>query len=79
MLPKLVITLFFVWWIYSYLNEAGWLYSWTSGSYGMKSAVQIQHDADAKLKAELEATKSGTAAAAAPPSAATATNAVPAK
>jgi hypothetical protein len=79
LLPKLVITLFFVWWIYSYLNGAGWLYSWTNGSYGMKSAVQIQHDADAKLKAELEATKSGTAAAAAQPSSATTTNAAPAK
>jgi hypothetical protein len=89
-LPKLAVTLFLVWWAYSYLNEEGWIYSWTNGSYGIKSAVQIQHDADAKQKVELEAarqkaeleTKNNAAAQPSPTPATTpltTTNAVPVK
>ena len=41
LLPKILITLFFAWWIHSYLYEEGWLYSWTSGQYGMKSSCLV--------------------------------------
>jgi hypothetical protein len=62
-LPKVLITIFFVWLIYSYLNEEGWIYSWTDGQHGHKSALQIQREADAKAKAETAAAKASAAAA----------------
>jgi hypothetical protein len=34
-LPKFLVFLFFVWWIHSYLNYEGWIYSWTHGKHGM--------------------------------------------
>ncbi len=77
-LPKILITLFFVWWIYSYLNAEGWIYSWTDGKHGQKSAAQIQHDADEKNRAETAAAKAAAATATAQQTA-TATNTVPAK
>ena len=48
LLPKVLIVLFFAWWIHSYLYEEGWLYSWTSGQYGMKSPAQLQREKDDK-------------------------------
>ena len=32
--PKLLVALFLLWWIHSYLSEAGWLFRWTDGRYG---------------------------------------------
>jgi hypothetical protein len=79
-LPKVLITLFFVWWIYSYLNEEGWIYSWTNGQHGQESAAQIQRDADAKTKAETAAAQAAVANATAKQTApAVVTNAVPTK
>ena len=77
--PKILITLFFAWWVYSYLNEEGWIYSWTDGQHGQKSAAQIQREADEKTKAETAAAKATAAAATAQQAATTATNAVPKK
>ena len=40
MWPKVLIVLFFAWWIHSYLHEEGWLYRWTDGKYGKNPAAQ---------------------------------------
>ncbi len=32
--PKVLLALFLLWWLQSYLNEAGWLYRWTGGRCG---------------------------------------------
>jgi hypothetical protein len=39
--PKILVVLFFVWWIHSYLFEEGWLYRWTDGKYGKNPAAQV--------------------------------------
>ena len=52
LLPKIIIVLFFAWWIHSFLYEDGWLYSWTSGQYGMKSPAQLQREKDAQDAAD---------------------------
>jgi hypothetical protein len=32
--PKILIVIFFAWWIHSYLDYEGWFYRWTDGKYG---------------------------------------------
>jgi hypothetical protein len=32
--PKVLLALFLLWWLRSYLNEEGWIYRWTDGRYG---------------------------------------------
>jgi hypothetical protein len=41
MWPKILLILFFVWWIHAFLYEEGWLYRWTQGNYGKPPAAQI--------------------------------------
>ena len=51
MWPKVLIVLFFAWWIHSYLHEEGWLYRWTDGKYGKNPATQrAASDIEAKAK-----------------------------
>jgi len=52
--PKIVIVLFFAWWIHSYLYEQGWLYRWTEGRYGKDPSAAQQQRLDEKKKTELE-------------------------
>ena len=48
LLPKILLALFLAWWLYAYLNDTGWIYRWTGGEYGRKSAAQIQRENDQK-------------------------------
>ena len=48
--PKLILVLFFVWWIHAFLNEEGWLYKWTNGSYGRAPAAQTGKSDDKVAK-----------------------------
>jgi hypothetical protein len=52
--PKILVVLFFAWWIHAYLFEEGWLYRWTDGKYG-KPTQQQQAAMDAAKKAAAEA------------------------
>ena len=38
--PKVLLVLFFVWWIHSYLFEEGWLFKLTDGKYGKDPTAQ---------------------------------------
>lgn len=60
--PKLLVVLFVIWWVYSFLNDdAGRLYRWTDGKYG-KPPAEVQKLLDeekARQKAGAEAVKKG--------------------
>jgi hypothetical protein len=82
-LPKVLIVLFFAWWIHSYLNYEGWIYRWTDGNHGMLPPELRQRMEDEKKKQE-DADKAAAAAAAKQAkadatAAAAATNAAPGK
>lgn len=50
--PKVLITLFVVWWIYAFLNDdVGRLYRWTDGKYG-KPPTEVQKLLDEQKAAE---------------------------
>lgn len=50
--PKILITLFVVWWIYAFLNDdVGRLYRWTDGKYG-KPPTEVQKLLDEQKAAE---------------------------
>ena len=75
--PKILIVLFFAWWIHSYLDYEGWFYRWTDGKYG-KQTPEIQKLIDERkeaakkaeaAKAEAEAKAAAGAAAAVKPAA----------
>ena len=68
LLPKIIIVIFFAWWIHSYLYDQGWLYSWTDKKYGMKSPAQLQREKDDKDAADKDKAASDKKAAAAAPS-----------
>jgi len=52
--PKVLLVLFFVWWIYAFLNDdEGRLYHWTDGKHG-KPPVEVQKQLD-KAKADKRA------------------------
>ncbi len=56
--PKLLLVLFFAWWIHSFLYEEGWLYKMTDGKYGKNAAAEIQQKKlDDAAKAEKAADK----------------------
>ena len=63
--PKVLATVFVIWWLYAFVDETGVLWSLTSGAYGQKSAAQKQRDEDAKNKAEMDAAKAAAASNAA--------------
>lgn len=44
--PKVLLVLFFVWWIHSYLFEEGWLFKLTDGKYGKNPSAQVVKPAD---------------------------------
>jgi hypothetical protein len=48
--PKILIVIFFAWWIHSYLDCEGWFYRWTDGKYG-KPTPEIQRLIDEKKAA----------------------------
>jgi len=78
--PKLVVTVFFIWWAYAFVDGTGILWKLSDGKYGQKSAKQKQQDEDAKVKAEIEAAQAQEAAAKSATGAAiTSTNAPAAK
>lgn len=61
--PKILMVLFFVWWIHSYLNYEGWIYRWTDGQYGRPTPeVQKQIEKREKEAAEKKAAEDKAAA-----------------
>lgn len=63
--PKVLITLFVVWWIYAFLNDdAGRLYRWTDGKYG-KPPTEVQKLLDEQRAAEKAAAEAKSTAEAA--------------
>jgi hypothetical protein len=72
LLPKILLVLFLAWWLYAYLNDTGWIYRWTGGEYGRKSAAQIQRESDQKNHTDASGTNPENPAV-------TASNAVPVK
>jgi hypothetical protein len=75
--PKILIVLFFAWWIHSYFDYEGWFYRWTDGKYG-KQTPEIQKLIDERkeaakkaeaAKAEADAKAAADAAAAVKPAA----------
>ena len=52
--PKLLVVLFFVWWIHAFLNEQGWIYKWTDGRHGQLPPEMRQRIEDQKKKAAEE-------------------------
>lgn len=59
--PKVLITLFVVWWIYAFLNDdVGRLYRWTDGKYG-KPPTEVQKLLDEQKAAEKAAAEAKTA------------------
>ncbi len=56
-LPKFLILLFFVWWIHSYLNYEGWIYTWTDGRHGMLPPEMRERLDREKQKADAEAAR----------------------
>jgi hypothetical protein len=70
--PKLLIVLFFVWWIYAFLNDQGWIYRWTDGQHGqlppeMRQRLEDQKKKVAEEKAAAEKAVADAKAAAAKP------------
>ena len=65
--PKLLVVLFFVWWIHAFLNEQGWIYKWTDGQYGQLPPEMRQRMEDQKKKAAEEKAAADAKAAAAKP------------
>ena len=61
--PKLLIVLFFVWWIYAFLNDQGWIYRWTDGQHGQLPPEMRQRIEDQKKKAAEEKAAAEKAAA----------------
>jgi hypothetical protein len=59
--PKLLITLFFIWWIYAFVDDTGILFKVTDGKWGKDPATQVEKDkkaeADKKKKEEEEKKK----------------------
>ncbi len=37
--PKVLVALFFLWWVYVFLNDHGFIYRWTEGDYGKPPKV----------------------------------------
>lgn len=59
--PKILITLFVIWWIYAFLNDdVGRLYRWTDGKYG-KPPTEVQKLLDEQKAAEKAAAEAKTA------------------
>jgi len=52
--PKVLIILFFIWWIYAFLNEQGWIYRWTDGQHGQLPPEMRQRLEEQKKKAAEE-------------------------
>jgi hypothetical protein len=70
--PKILLVLFFAWWIHAYLNDQGWIYRWTNGKYGKPTPEMrerlAKEESDRKT-AEAKAAAAASAAAAAKSSA----------
>jgi hypothetical protein len=57
--PKILIVIFFAWWIHSYLDYEGWFYRWTNGKYGkptpeMRERLEKQKKEADEQKAAVE-------------------------
>jgi hypothetical protein len=69
--PKILIVLFFAWWIHSYLDYEGWFYRWTDGKYGKPTPEMRERLEKAEKKAAEEKAAADKAAAEAAKAAAT--------
>jgi hypothetical protein len=70
--PKILLVLFFAWWIHSYLDYEGWFYRWTDGKYGkptpeMRERLEKAEKKAAEEKAAAEKAAAEAAKAAVPP------------
>ncbi len=65
--PKVLVVLFFVWWIYAFLNDQGWIYKWTDGQHGQLPPAMRQRLEDQKKKAAEEKAAADAKTAAAKP------------
>jgi hypothetical protein len=68
--PKILLVIFFAWWIHSYLDYEGWFYRWTDGKYGkptpeMRERLEKQVAAEKRVAAEKQAAEQKAAAEAA--------------
>lgn len=61
--PRVLATLFVIWWLYAFVDETGILWSLTDGAWGQKSAAQIQREKDEEAKQEAIITKANAAKA----------------
>jgi hypothetical protein len=57
--PKILLVIFFAWWIHSYLDYEGWFYRWTDGRYGkptpeMRERLEKQKKEADEQKAAIE-------------------------
>src|SRR5262249_30646666 len=84
-LPKILVMLFLVWWVHSYLDYQGWFYTWTDGKYG-KPTPEIRErmerekqERDKREAAEKKAAEEAASKAKAEAAAAAQTNAAAAK
>jgi hypothetical protein len=60
--PKVLVTVFIIWWIYAFLNDdQGRLYRWTGGDYG-KPPAEVQKLIDQQQADELKAAEERAAA-----------------
>jgi hypothetical protein len=48
--PKLLLILFFIWWLHAFLYEEGWLYRFTDGKYGKPPTAQTVKPEDKAAK-----------------------------
>jgi len=62
MWPKLLVVLFFVWWIHAFLDEQGWIYKWTDGQHGQLPPEMRQRLEDQKKAAQEKAAAEAKAA-----------------
>jgi len=65
--PKVLLVMFLVWWVHSYLDYQGWFYRWTDGKYGkptpeIRQLIEERKEAEKKAAAELKAATEKTAA-----------------
>lgn len=78
--PKVLAVLFFVWWIYAFLNDAeGRLYRWTKGQYGRMPEVMREQLDKERARLKIEQMQSTNAASQLPETSAAAVTNEPAK
>jgi hypothetical protein len=40
--PKILLAVFLIWWVFAFVNDQGWIYSWTNGRHGKATDQQLK-------------------------------------